>query len=208
MVLFATCLFASGSAFAETRNNTVLVIGDSLSAEYGIERGSGWVSLLEPRIRDTFPGFQIKNTSISGDTSSGGLTRLPEALEQHSPAVVLIELGSNDALRGLSLQATQKNLAEMITLSQETGAKVVLIGMQIPPNYGTRYARQFHELFPALAQEHKTDLVPFLLDGIATDRTLFQADGIHPNETAQAALADNVWSVLQPVLTRLAQEYS
>src|SRR5690606_20589040 len=143
---------------------------------------------------------------ISGDTSSGGLTRLPEALEQHSPAVVLIELGSNDALRGLSLQATQKNLAEMITLSQESGAKVVLIGMQIPPNYGTRYARQFHELFPALAQEHKTDLVPFLLDGIATDRTLFQADGIHPNETAQAALADNVWSVLQPVLTRLAQE--
>ncbi|WP_434547597.1 arylesterase [Paracandidimonas soli] len=202
MTLFASFLMAAGAA-AETRGGTVLVLGDSLSAEYGIERGSGWVSLLEPRIRDTFPGVQIKNASISGDTTSGGLTRLPDALLQHDPAVVLIELGANDALRGLSLQATRENLARMITLSRESGASVILVGMQIPPNYGTRYSRQFRELFPELAQEYGAALVPFLLEGMASDSSLFQADGIHPNEAAQPLIADNVWPVLQSALERL-----
>ena len=202
MTLLASFLIAAGAA-AETRGGIVLVVGDSLSAEYGIERGSGWVSLLEPRIRDMFPGFQIKNASISGDTTSGGLTRLPDVLRQHDPAIVLIELGANDALRGLSLQATRENLARMITLSKDSGASVILVGMQIPPNYGTRYSRQFRELFPELAQEHDTSLVPFLLDGMAADSSLFQADGIHPNEEAQPAIADNVWPVLKSALERL-----
>src|SRR5690606_25494306 len=162
-----------------------------------------WVSLLQPRLTDAFPGVQIKNASISGDTSSGGLSRLPDALRQHAPALVLIELGSNDALRGLSLQATQDNLARMITLSKESGAEVILIGMQIPPNYGPRYAREFRELFPQLAQAHDTGLIPFLFQGMESDRTLFQADGIHPNEQAQAILADNVWTVLKPTLEKL-----
>lgn len=203
-MLLASFALNASVAVADTRSDTILVIGDSLSAEYGLERNTGWVSLLEPRIRSRFPSFQIKNVSISGDTTSGGLTRLPTALEQHQPAVILIELGANDALRGLSLQATKENLARMITLSKENGAEVILIGMQIPPNYGTRYSRQFSELFPVLAQEHRSNLVPFLLEGMALQKDLFQADGIHPNETAQALIADNVWPVLKNLLEKLS----
>ena len=179
---------------------TILVVGDSLSAEYGLRRGSGWVELLNQRLASQSTGYQMHNVSISGDTTSGGLTRLPAALAEHRPAVVILELGANDALRGLSLDMTRSNLARMIALSQESGARVLLVGMQIPPNYGPRYTEQFSALFQDLAKEYGISLVPFLLDGIALDRSHFQADGIHPNEGAQAQLAGTVWQELEPML--------
>jgi len=181
-------------------HDTILVVGDSLSAEYGLTRGSGWVALLQARLRAEFAQWAWRNASISGDTTRGGVTRLPQLLAQTQPRVVVLELGANDALRGLSLAATRENLARMIGLSQHAGARVVLVGMQIPPNYGRQYAQQFQALFAELAQEHSTAFVPFLLDGMATDRTLFQADGIHPNEAAQPLLADNVEQALRPLL--------
>lgn len=178
----------------------ILVVGDSLSAEYGLQRGSGWVSLIEQRLRSENAAYQIRNTSISGDTSSGGVSRLPAALSEHRPDIVIIELGANDALRGLSLGATEDNLSKMISLSQEAQARVLLLGMQIPPNYGRQYAEQFQALFPRLASRHNTQLTPFLMEGMAADRNLFQADGIHPNEQAQPILAENVWEQLGPMI--------
>ncbi len=176
------------------------MVGDSLSAEYGIKRGSGWVSIVAQKLDVQQRGYQIDNASISGDTTSGGLSRLSPALARSSPAIVIIELGSNDALRGLSLAMTQRNLASMIEQSQQAGSRVLLVGMQIPPNYGRQYSERFRQLFTELAQQYKTDLVPFLLEGIATDPTQFQADGIHPNEQAQNRLAQNVWAHLEPIL--------
>jgi len=192
-------------AYAQVHENpdahdTILVVGDSLSAEYGLTRGSGWVALLQARLRPEFAQWAWRNASISGDTTRGGVTRLPKLLAQTQPRVVILELGANDALRGLSLAATRENMAHMIELSQNAGARVVLVGMQIPPNYGKQYAQQFAALFVELAQEYGTALVPFLLDGMATDRTLFQADGIHPNEAAQPLLANNVEEALRPLL--------
>lgn len=180
----------------------ILVLGDSLSAEYGLERGSGWVALLENKLATTaaHAAYQIRNASISGDTTSGGVSRLPEALAHYKPAIVIIELGSNDALRGLSLTGTRSNLSRMIDLSKQAGAKVLLLGMQIPPNYGRKYTEEFRRIFPELANEHDTELAPFLLEGIATDPAMFQPDGIHPNERAQPQLADNVWTHLEPML--------
>jgi len=179
---------------------TVLVVGDSLSAEYGLARGSGWVAVLEARLAPAFPQLAWHNASISGDTTSGGLTRLPQALVQTQPSVVILELGANDALRGLPLDLTRANLTRMIALSREAGARVVLVGMQIPPNYGRAYSEAFRDLFPALAREYGAALAPFLLDGMATNRALFQADGIHPNEAAQPLLADNVEPALRAAL--------
>jgi len=181
----------------------MLVVGDSLSAEYGLRRGSGWVALLENTLRTDFPRIKWHNASISGDTTRGGLVRLPRALEQYAPDVLILELGANDALRGLSLAATRANLAHMIQLAQAAGARVVLVGMQIPPNYGRPYVEAFRTLFDELAQAYVTALVPFLLEGMATDRTLFQADGIHPSEAAQPMLAHNVEKVLRPLLESL-----
>ena len=180
----------------------ILVIGDSLSAEYGLERGSGWVEKISEKLQQESSEYQIRNSSISGDTTSGGLTRLPGALQTHRPEVVVIELGANDALRGLSLDMTRKNLNEMTTLAQESGAQVLLVGMQIPPNYGRRYTEEFRQLFSDVAQQNKAQLVPFLLDGIAANPNYFQGDGIHPNEQAQPMLANNVWAELKPMLTR------
>jgi len=181
-------------------HDTILVVGDSLSAEYGLARGGGWVALLEARLRAEFSRLAWRNASISGDTTRGGLTRLPQLLAQVQPRVVILELGANDALRGLALAATRENLARMIQQSQAAGARVVLVGMQIPPNYGRQYAQRFQALFAELAQAYGTAFVPFLLDGMATERALFQADGIHPNEAAQPLLADNVERVLRPLL--------
>lgn len=180
----------------------ILVIGDSLSAEYGLERGSGWVEKISEKLQQESSEYQIRNSSISGDTTSGGLTRLPGALQTHRPEVVVIELGANDALRGLSLDMTRKNLDQMTRLAQESGAQVLLVGMQIPPNYGRRYTEEFRQLFSDVAQQNKTRLVPFLLDGIAANPNYFQGDGIHPNEQAQPMLASNVWAELKPMLTR------
>ena len=186
---------------AETR--TLLVLGDSMSAEYGLPRGSGWVALLAQRLEREKRPWRVVNASISGDTSSGGRSRLPALLAQHKPALVLIELGGNDALRGLPLPATQDNLNAMTLAAQQAGARVLLLGMQVPPNYGPDYAARFAALFRSVAKERKAALVPFLLKGVAdaADPTrLFQADRIHPNEQAQSIMLDNVWPELKKIL--------
>ncbi|NYT86117.1 arylesterase [Pollutimonas harenae] len=196
--------FAASLAWANSQHTSpqpaVLVLGDSLSAEYGLPRGSGWVSVIDQRLDEQNIPYQIHNSSISGDTSSGGLSRLPAALEQYKPSIVIIELGANDALRGLPLSMTEKNLSKMIELSKQAHARVLLLGMQIPPNYGRKYTEQFQSLYQQLAERHGIQLTPFLLDGIAADRSRFQADGIHPNEASQVVLADNVWGQLAPML--------
>lgn len=179
----------------------ILVIGDSLSAEYGLPHGSGWVAIVAERLHNQGTGYQIHNSSISGDTTSGGLTRLPADLERVNPDIVLIELGANDALRGLSLDVARDNLAQMIRLAQESGADVILTGMQIPPNYGPQYAKRFADLFPELATTYQVTLVPFLLEGFATQADMFQEDGIHPNTSAQPIIADTVWEYLLPLMT-------
>lgn len=181
-------------------NHNILVLGDSLSAEYGIKRDSGWVHIVDKKLQKEGLNYTMRNASISGDTTSGGLSRLPAALRQHQPEIVIIELGSNDALRGLPLEMTHNNIAEMIELSKQANARVLLVGMQIPPNYGRPYAEQFQSMFVKLAEKHQTDFVPFLLDGVALDKTMFQEDGLHPNEAAQPALADNIWAALRPMV--------
>lgn len=183
--------------------NTVLVLGDSLSAEYGLKRGTGWVSLLQNRINSLRLPFQVVNASVSGDTTSGGRSRLPSLLSKHRPSHVIIELGGNDALRGLALPMTQANLSAMIEAAKKAKAKVTLVGMQVPPNYGSKYASDFSDLFVRTAKLHTTALVPFLLAGVADvpdASRWFQADRIHPNEQAQPQMLDNVWPVLQPQL--------
>jgi len=179
---------------------TVLVVGDSLSAEYGIKRGTGWVPLLSARISEQYPKFQVVNASISGDTTSGGVARLPALLRQHAPAVVVLELGANDALRGLPLNMTEQNLRTMAQAARKADADVLIVGMQIPPNYGRDYAERFAAVFSNVAKNENARLVPFLMEGIATNRAMFQADGIHPNEDAQPQLLDNVWPALRPML--------
>lgn len=181
----------------------VLIVGDSLSAEYGLARGTGWVALLEQKLRAENRAVQITNASISGDTTSGGRSRLPALLQQHKPSVVVIELGGNDALRGLPLAGTLDNLRAMTQAAQSAGAKVLLLGMQMPPNYGKKYAQDFEKLFASVAQERKAALVPALLKGVAdaADPTaLFQADRIHPNAQAQPILLSNVWPQLLAML--------
>ncbi|MEY2685601.1 MAG: hypothetical protein RJA09_2746 [Pseudomonadota bacterium] len=182
-----------------------LVVGDSLSAEYGLRRGSGWVALLAERMAQQAPGVQVVNASVSGDTTAGGLSRLPALLRQHQPQLLVIELGGNDALRGLPLGTTQQNLARMAQLGRAAGARVLLVGMQMPPNYGARYAQDFAQLFRTVAQTEKTGLVPFLLKGIADTEGAerwFQADRIHPNESAHPRMLDNVWPELRKLLPK------
>ncbi|MEN5161633.1 arylesterase [Achromobacter spanius] len=179
---------------------TVLVVGDSLSAEYGIKRGTGWVPLLSERVSEQYPKFKVVNASISGDTTSGGVARLPALLRQHEPAVVVLELGANDALRGLPLNMTEQNLRKMAQAARKADADVLIVGMQIPPNYGRDYAQRFAAVFNKVAKDENARLVPFLMEGIATNRAMFQADGIHPNEDAQPQLLDNVWPALRPLL--------
>ena len=184
----------------KAQENKILVIGDSLSAEYGLKRNTGWVRLLQQKLTEKNAQYTVVNASISGDTTSGGASRLPALLEREKPALVIIELGANDALRGLSLKASAENLERMIKMAQDSHAQVLLVGMQIPPNYGKQYTEAFQEMFVNAAKQNKTRLVPFLLDGIATDRSLFQADGIHPNETAQPRMMETVLSELEPML--------
>jgi acyl-CoA thioesterase-1 len=179
-------------------NSTILILGDSLSAEYGLVRGTGWVKLLENQLQKQGSPWTVFNASISGETTSGGLTRLPALLEQKKPGIVLLELGANDALRGLSVTETEKNLREMIQLSKKSGAKVLLFGIQIPPNYGQEYTKQFKDLFAKLANQEKIQILPFFLQGLLAQRDLFQADNIHPNEKAQTLLFKNVWRSMLP----------
>lgn len=178
----------------------ILVLGDSLSAAHGMAQKEGWVSLLQQRLqREGYP-HRVVNASISGETSSGALARLPRELDIHAPHIVLIELGGNDGLRGLSLETLEANLAAMIKMVLDRGAKPLLIGMRLPPNYGPTFTRRFAALFPALARRYDIPLVPFLLEGLATKRAFFQADGIHPNAAAQPLILDNVWSRLRELL--------
>jgi len=191
------------AASAYSAPKTLLVLGDSLSAEYGLTRGSGWVALLDKRLQQEKIGTGVTaviNASISGETTIGGKTRLPALLSKHAPDVVIIELGANDALRGLQLSATQANLQALIDMARAAKAKVVLVGMQIPPNYGADYTNKFSQLFPAAAKQNKTALVPFFLKDVADKPALFQADRMHPNEQAQQTLLDNVWPALKPLL--------
>jgi len=178
----------------------LLVLGDSLSAEYGIARGSGWVALLRARLSAEGAHYTVVNASISGDTTSDGRGRLPALLTRLHPSLVLIELGANDALRGIPLELTADNLRFMIDQSRAANARVVLIGMQIPPNFGSDYTQKFHALYPQLAHQEHIALVPFLLDGIATQPDMFQADQMHPTEAAQGQLLNNVYPVLKPLL--------
>lgn len=181
----------------------ILVLGDSMSAEYGIARGSGWVALLEKRLAREHIAARVLNASVSGDTTAGGRARLPALLNKHHPAVVVIELGGNDALRGLPLAMTEANLNAMTQAAQQAGAKVLLVGMQVPPNYGAQYGQRFEALFAQVARAHKAALVPFLLKGVADgpDPTrLFQADRIHPTAAAHPIILGNVWPTLQKLL--------
>ncbi|MFJ9449296.1 arylesterase [Herbaspirillum sp. NPDC101397] len=194
-------LMLAASAYSAPKN--LLVLGDSLSAEYGLTRGSGWVALLDKRLQQEKIGagvIAVINASISGETTIGGKTRLPALLSKHAPDIVIIELGANDALRGLQLSATQANLQALIDMARAAKAKVVLVGMQIPPNYGADYTNKFSQLFPAAAKQNKTALVPFFLKDVADKPALFQADRMHPNEQAQQTLLDNVWPALKPLL--------
>jgi len=182
---------------------TLLVVGDSLSAEYGLPRGSGWVALLDQRLAERKLNVDVVNASISGDTTSGGRSRLPELLARHRPTHVILELGGNDALRGLPLAMTQANLTEMARAARAAGAKVLLLGMQVPPNYGRKYGEDFAALYAAVAKSERVALLPFFLDGIANvphSEALFQPDRIHPNVQAQAMLLDTVWASLSPLL--------
>jgi acyl-CoA thioesterase-1 len=178
----------------------ILVFGDSISAGYGIAPESGWVNLLTGRLRREGYGFQVVNASVSGETTTGGLARLPRALAAHDPRIVIIELGGNDGLRGLPLASTRANLDAMIGLAARQGRSVLLLGMSMPPNYGERYTRGFAAIYNALATDHDVPLVTFLLTGIAEQPTLMQSDGLHPNERGQPILLDNVWPVLKPLL--------
>jgi len=186
--------------WASSNKTTILVIGDSLSAEYGLARQTGWVALLQKLLDARAPGHQLVNASISGDTTSGGLSRFAAALEKHQPALVILELGGNDALRGLPLAMTQSNLTRMTQMAQSKGAKVLLAGMQIPPNYGKDYALAFQALYPNVASQTGAGLIPFFLEGVADNMALFQADGIHPNELAQPIMAAHVWKYLEPMI--------
>ncbi len=175
---------------------TLLVIGDSLSAGYGIDLEDGWVSLLQNRLTEQEYGYRVVNASISGDTTTGGVTRLPRALELHQPDIVLIELGGNDGLRGTPIHVVKDNLAAMIQAAQENGAEVVLAGMQMPPNYGADYAQDFADLYKDLAAEYETALIDFFLAGVALDPNMMQADNLHPNQKGQPLLLENAWAVL------------
>jgi acyl-CoA thioesterase-1 len=185
---------------AYSASKTLLVLGDSISAEYGLPRDSGWVSLLQKRLSDDKPTVKVINASISGETTAGGLTRLPGLLQQHKPAVLIIELGGNDGLRGLSLAATQSNLREMIKSADSIGARVLLLGMRVPPNYGPDYSKRFAAMYQGLARERNVKLVPFLFTGLEDTERFFQQDRIHPNQRAQTVMLDNVWPSLRSLL--------
>lgn len=182
---------------------TVLVVGDSLSAEYGLRRGTGWVPLLERRLAQEKVDARVVNASISGDTTSGGRSRLPALLKQHQPSHVVIELGGNDALRGLPIDMTRANLSAMVQAAQQAGAGVLLVGIQLPPNYGSAYGEKFAALYESVAKQHRTAVVPFFLKGIADGpdaARFFQRDRIHPTEEAQPRMLDNVWPELRKLL--------
>ncbi len=193
--LFVFCLSVSPALAAP-----LLVLGDSLSAAHGIALKDGWVALLEQRLKDTVPAHAVVNASISGETTAGGLARLPALLAEHHPAIVVVELGANDGLRGLPLAEPRANLAKMLEAIRATKAKAVLVGIELPVNYGPQYRDGLRAMYRDLAAEFNVPLVPFLLEGVALDDALMQDDGLHPNAKAQPMLLENVWKVLRPVV--------
>lgn len=192
--------FAMVSLPVLASQNTLLVVGDSISAAYGVPSETAWVELLRERLSGQGLDWQVVNASISGETTDGGLRRLPGLLEKNDPDIVVIELGGNDGLRGFPPNVIESNLAGMIELAQDSGAVPLLVGMQIPPNYGQRYTRMFADLFPTLSNRYGVPLVPFFLDGIYDQDGLMQSDGIHPTEEAQPLLLDNIWPRLEPLV--------
>ena len=200
--IWFTLVIASWSAAAAPPR--VLVLGDSLSAAYGIPSQRGWVQLLQARIQTAGYPHEVINASISGETTKGGLTRLPQALDRFAPRVVVVALGGNDGLRGFGPQMTQRHLREMIHLTRAAGADVLLLGIQLPANYGSVFRTEFNQVFHDLSADEAVRLVPFFLDGVAQDPNLMQPDGIHPNAAAQPRILDNVWPELEPLLQRTA----
>jgi len=194
----ALCLGMAPSAYSAPKK--VLVVGDSLSAEYGLAAGTGWVALLGDKLKQAKLEADIVNASVSGETTSGGRTRLPALLKKHQPDIVIIELGANDGLRGLPVAAAESNLRAMVEQSHGAGAKVLLVGMRMPPNYGRDYADKFFAMFGALSREVKAPLAPFMLDGVADKTELFQPDRLHPLAKAHPIILGNIWPHLQPLL--------
>jgi acyl-CoA thioesterase-1 len=196
----AAIAFAPMGAAAEPA--VILVLGDSISAAYGLPSGSGWTDLLQARLKQRGLAWRVVNASISGDTTAGGRSRLPALLARHKPAIVVIELGGNDGLRGGSIASTRENLVAMTTAVKAAGAKPMIVGMKLPPNYGPAYTKQFEAVFAELAKAQGAPPVPFFFDGFAEDRAAFQPDGIHPTEATQQKLLDNVWPTLERMLRR------
>jgi acyl-CoA thioesterase I len=201
--LFALAVLMVASASAQAEAPVILVFGDSISAGYGLAHvEQGWVELLKTRLSAQGYGYQVVNASVSGETTAGGLARLPRALELHHPKIVVLELGGNDGLRALPVAQMRNDLTQMVDLASAAGAKVLLLGMRMPPNYGPQYTEQFAMVFSDLAREKKLALVPFLLTGIALSPTLLQVDDIHPNAAGQPILVENVWPTLMPLLKK------
>lgn len=198
-LLAALALGAAANACDQV-SRTVLIMGDSISAAHGIDPREGWVNLLAERLASDEGGWRVVNASVSGETTGGGLRRLPGLLAAHCPAIVVLELGGNDGLRGYPVETIRDNLERMVRAAEAQGARVVLAGMHIPPNYGARYARAFHNLYAELADRLSLARVPFLLEGVATQPGLMQGDGIHPKAIAQPRILDNLWPVLAPLL--------
>jgi acyl-CoA thioesterase-1 len=194
------------SSWAADEDITLLVYGDSLSASYGIEQEQGWVNLLKSKLRSEKLPVDVVNGSVSGETTTGGLARLPAMLDSYQPELLILELGGNDGLRGLPLDLMRENLASMIDLAKANGAEVILTGIQIPPNYGPRYTAPFFETYSALAEQKSLALVPFLIEGIPLQPELMQNDGIHPRAEAQSMILDNVWPILKPQLESLLKK--
>ena len=201
VIIMSLCPAVARSA--EEATNTLLVYGDSLSAAYGIQEAQGWVALLESRLNEEDWPYKLINGSVSGETTTGGLERLPAMLSNYQPDLVILELGGNDGLRGLPLETLKANLRKMISLIRAAGSEVLLTGIQIPPNYGPRYTEPFFSLYTEISEEDSLALVPFLIDGIPQQPELMQNDGIHPKAEAQIMILDNVWPYLEPMLSRL-----
>ena len=205
LIVTALVALPASAKLISPSTQTILVFGDSLSASYGVPQGQGWVALLEAKLaqkQSSKTTYKVVNASISGETTSGGLARFSAALATHKPNIVILELGANDGLRGLPIAEMQTNLSQMIAQAKTVKAKVLLIGMKIPPNYGLKYSKNFSATYTNLAKQHKIALVPFLLEGVAGKPELIQADGLHPIAAAQPSLLDNVWIVLERMLNQ------
>ncbi len=199
-LILALSLAIGLSYGSEESSPVILVMGDSLSTAYGLDPQQGWVNLLDQRLTEQGIDYRVVNASITGDTTRGGLARLPQAIQRHQPAIIVIELGGNDGLRGINPRQMQSNLRQMITLSQQSGARVLLVGVRLPANYGKAFTQRFEAVYPDLAQETGVVMVPFILNNVTDRPELFQADGIHPTAEAQEIMLENVWIQLEPLL--------